>query len=271
MVFCVWRSRMAHLSPEPIRLARHGQSRCRLARVGYVHIFWRNHRAQLGHQMPKMPRKPQQDDCHDGGTQLGVWSQGELLPVLRRQPGRATRKTDRARPAATVQPDQLSSGRDDSGFPATAGASRLPDKTPDTSLALHSATGEDRPGACGDTLGTAARSLPMKRFKPSSRISVLPMILSAVLAAGLSTQVASQTPADPAAGGWKITKVVSVDACNTCVQVRGCDRKNTECTTACSNRYPPNDPHGAKCLDACTRAQTRCVREAQKACQACQP
>ena len=111
----------------------------------------------------------------------------------------------------------------------------------------------------------------MKRLKPSSRISVLLVLLSAVLAAGLSTQVASQTPADPAAGGWKLTKVVSVDACNACVQVKGCDSKNTACTTACSTKYPPNDSRGARCLDACTRAQTRCVREAQKACQACQP
>jgi hypothetical protein len=111
----------------------------------------------------------------------------------------------------------------------------------------------------------------MKRFTPSSRISVLPMLLSAVLATGLSAQVAAQTPTDPAAGVWKMTKVVSVDACNTCVQFRGCDHKNTACTAACSTRYPPNDPRGAKCLDICTKAQTRCVREAQKACQACQP
>jgi hypothetical protein len=109
----------------------------------------------------------------------------------------------------------------------------------------------------------------MKRFQPSSRISVLPMLVSAVLAAGLSTQIASQTPTDPA-GGWKMTKVVNVDACNACVQARGCDRKNTECTNACSTKYPPNDWRGAKCLDLCTRTQTRCVREAQKACQACQ-
>ena len=111
----------------------------------------------------------------------------------------------------------------------------------------------------------------MKRLKPSSRISVLPMLLSAVLAAGLATQVASQTPTDPAAGVWKMTKVVSADACNACVQVRGCDRKNSDCTTACSTKYPPDDRRGARCLDACTRAQTRCVREAHKACQACQP
>jgi hypothetical protein len=111
----------------------------------------------------------------------------------------------------------------------------------------------------------------MKRFTPSSRIPLLPMLLSAILAAGLSAQVASQTQTDPAAGIWKMTKVVSVDACNACVQVKGCDRKNTDCTGACSTKYPPNDPRGARCLDVCGRAQARCVREAQKACQACQP
>lgn len=111
----------------------------------------------------------------------------------------------------------------------------------------------------------------MNRSKPSSRTCVLPMLLGAVLAAGLSAQVASQTPTEPAAGVWKMTRVVSVDACNACIQFRGCDHNNTECTAACSTRYPPNDPRGARCLDVCTRAQTHCVREAQKACQACQP
>ena len=76
----------------------------------------------------------------------------------------------------------------------------------------------------------------MKRFTPSSRIPLLPMLLSAILAAGLSAQVASQTQTDPAAGIWKMTKVVSVDACNACVQVKGCDRKNTDCTGACSTK-----------------------------------
>jgi hypothetical protein len=111
----------------------------------------------------------------------------------------------------------------------------------------------------------------MKHFMPSLRISVLPMLVSAILAAGLSTQAASQRPTDPGAGVWKMTKVVSVDSCNACVQARGCDRKNSECTGTCSAKYPPNDPRGAKCLDMCTRVQTRCVREAQKVCQACQP
>src|SRR5271156_1302643 len=81
--------------------------------------------------------------------------------------------------------------------------------------------GPPRGWASGDTLGVRQPGvLPMKHFKPSSRISILPMLLSAILAAGLSTQAASQRPTDPAAGVWKMTKVVSVDACNACVQAR---------------------------------------------------
>jgi hypothetical protein len=81
----------------------------------------------------------------------------------------------------------------------------------------------------------------------------------------------SQTPADPASGIPKSTTTVIADACTACVQAVGCDHKFSECTNGCSSNYPPNDPRGARCLDSCTRVQNRCVRGAQKTCQACRP
>jgi hypothetical protein len=77
--------------------------------------------------------------------------------------------------------------------------------------------------------------------------------------------------ADPASGIPKSTTAVIADACTACVQAVGCDHKLSECTNGCNSNYPPNDPRGARCLDSCTKVQNRCVRGAQKTCQACRP
>jgi hypothetical protein len=99
--------------------------------------------------------------------------------------------------------------------------------------------------------------------------AVVVSIAAAALLCGIATPTGAQTPTDSAAGVPRFTKVVQVDACNACVQARGCDHQNTKCTDGCASSYPPNDPRGAKCLAACSRLQNRCVREAEKGCQAC--
>lgn len=109
------------------------------------------------------------------------------------------------------------------------------------------------------------RSLKMN----SGGLLVIASVMAAVIL-GISKQAVSQIPTDPTTGIWKLTKVVNVDACNACVQFKGCDGKRSACTDGCSSTYPPNDPRGAKCLDRCTWQQNRCVRDAQKTCQACQ-
>jgi hypothetical protein len=71
--------------------------------------------------MPQMPREPCQDDRYAAGAQLGIWSQDQFLPVLRRESGRPAYKADLGQPTAAVQPDQLSrSRRDDSASPGRA-------------------------------------------------------------------------------------------------------------------------------------------------------
>jgi len=111
----------------------------------------------------------------------------------------------------------------------------------------------------------------MKNLETASgTASLLAMILGAVVM-GVSVRGVSQTPADPATGIPKSTRAVIAGACNACVQALGCDHKFSECTGSCNSTYPPNDPRGARCLASCTKAQNRCVRDAQKTCQACQP
>jgi len=104
------------------------------------------------------------------------------------------------------------------------------------------------------------------RFAPGAVIAIA---LVAAALAGIAGLAVAQTPADSAAGVPRFTKVVEVDACNACVQARGCDHQNTKCTDGCNSTYPPNDPRGAQCLAGCSRLQNRCVRQAEKACQAC--
>jgi hypothetical protein len=108
----------------------------------------------------------------------------------------------------------------------------------------------------------------MRNLRFASGAAVVIGFVAAALA-GIADPAAAQTPADSAAGVPRFTKVVEVDACNACVQARGCDHQNTKCTDGCAASYPPNDPRGAKCLAGCSRLQNRCVREAEKACQAC--
>jgi hypothetical protein len=110
----------------------------------------------------------------------------------------------------------------------------------------------------------------MRSLKVNSCASLLMAVVVVAVILGISKQAVSQTPPDPATGIWKLTKVVNVDACNACVQFKGCDAKRAACTDGCSSSYPPNDPRGAKCLDRCTWLQNRCVRDAEKTCQACQ-
>jgi hypothetical protein len=109
----------------------------------------------------------------------------------------------------------------------------------------------------------------MRNFRLASGALTAIAVVAAALAGVIAHPALAQTPADSAAGVPRFTKVVEVGACNACVQARGCDRQNSKCTDGCASSYPPNDPRGAKCLDRCSRLQDHCVREAQKACQAC--
>jgi hypothetical protein len=109
----------------------------------------------------------------------------------------------------------------------------------------------------------------VRNLRFASGAAVVVGIVAAALASAIAGRAVAQTPTDSLAGVPRFTKVVEVDACNACVQARGCDHQNTKCTDGCNSSYPPNDPRGAKCLAACSRLQNRCVREAEKACQAC--
>jgi len=109
----------------------------------------------------------------------------------------------------------------------------------------------------------------MRSVKATATSSILIAVF--LLAVGAPGKGAPGTAPDPAPGGWKFMKVVNADACNSCVQAKGCDRGLTACTDKCSSTYPPNDRRGSKCLDRCTALQNLCVRDAQKSCQACQP
>jgi len=110
----------------------------------------------------------------------------------------------------------------------------------------------------------------MRSLKITSGASRVIAACVVAVALGIFQQAVAQTPPDTTTGIWRLTKVVNVDACNACVQFKGCDGKRSACTDGCSSTYPPNDPRGAKCLDRCTWQQSRCVRDAQKMCQACQ-
>jgi hypothetical protein len=107
------------------------------------------------------------------------------------------------------------------------------------------------------------------RFVPVAAVWV--GIAVAAVAGGIASLAAAQTPADSEPRVPRFIKVVQPDACNACVQARGCGAQSTKCNDHCASTYPPNDPRGAKCLAACSRLQDRCVRESHKACQACQP
>jgi hypothetical protein len=109
----------------------------------------------------------------------------------------------------------------------------------------------------------------MSNLRFATAAAVLIGIVAAAVAGGAAAPAAAQTPTDSPPGVPRFTKVVQVDACNACVQSRGCDHQNTHCTDGCASSFPPNDPRGAKCLAGCSRLQNRCVREAEKACQAC--
>jgi hypothetical protein len=109
----------------------------------------------------------------------------------------------------------------------------------------------------------------MRSFKATSGCAI--MLAAFVVALGIPGSAVPQTPPDPATGTWKFTRVVNADACNACVQAKGCDRELAACTDKCNSTYPPNDRRGAQCLDRCTGLQNRCVRDAQKMCQACRP
>ncbi len=111
----------------------------------------------------------------------------------------------------------------------------------------------------------------MKKLKTASGTALLVATVVGAVAIGVSLRGVSQTAADRAPVIPQSTTAVIADACNACVQAVGCDHKFSECTGNCNSNYPPNDPRGARCLDSCTKVQNRCVRDAQKTCQACRP
>jgi hypothetical protein len=109
----------------------------------------------------------------------------------------------------------------------------------------------------------------MRNLRLASAAMWIAVVAAALLAASPRAVMAQTPAADPPGSVPRFIKVVEVDACNACVQMHGCDQKTAKCTDGCNSTYPPNDPRGAKCLAACSRPQNRCVREAQKSCQAC--
>jgi hypothetical protein len=111
----------------------------------------------------------------------------------------------------------------------------------------------------------------MKNLNVASGTALLVAMVVGAAVLVVAVRSVAQTPADPASGIQKSTTAVIADACTACVQAVGCDNKLSQCTNGCNSQYPPNDPRGARCLDGCTRAQNRCVRGAQKTCQACRP